>query len=184
MAIPINYLTVSRNIILNTKLALTSDNWTHWYETVGITPSAIYKLTTGFRHRPLFLCHRLCFEMFRAIKFERRGHASSGETLSSSRVLSLSSYILSRLSMIAGSNVGVLTYLYLHLYPHMTNPTDRCSFSYLVNFMPAVVGLALSNYVASCSVRYIFHSKFCDLQFHRGLLRPFSLFFFPCIMGL
>jgi hypothetical protein len=54
MVIPINYLTVSENIIFNTKLALTSDNWTHWYETVGITSSAIYKVTTGFRHRPLF----------------------------------------------------------------------------------------------------------------------------------
>jgi len=48
MVIPINYLKVSKNIISNTKLALTSDNWTHWYETVGITPSVIYKLTTRF----------------------------------------------------------------------------------------------------------------------------------------
>jgi hypothetical protein len=87
-------------------------------------------------------------EGFKNIVINKHCHASSGETLSSSRVLSLSSYILSRLSMIASSNVGVLTYIDLHLYPHMTNPTDRCSFSYLVNFMPAVVGLALSNYVA------------------------------------
>jgi hypothetical protein len=61
--------------------------------------------------------------------------------------------------MIAGSRVGGLTYLHLHLYPHMTNPTDRCSFPYLANFMAAVVGLALSNSVASCSVIYILHSK-------------------------
>jgi hypothetical protein len=54
MVIPINYLTVSKNINFNTKLALSSDNWTQKYETIGITPSAIYKLTTGFRHRPLF----------------------------------------------------------------------------------------------------------------------------------
>jgi hypothetical protein len=78
---------------------------------------------------------------------------------SSSHVLSLSGYILSRLSMIAGSSIGGLTYLHLHLYPHMTNPTDRCSFPYLANFMAAVVGLALSNSVASCSVIYILHSK-------------------------
>jgi hypothetical protein len=77
--------------------------------------------------------------------------------LSSSRVLSFSSYILSRLSIIAGSNVGGLTYLHLHLYPHMANLTDRCSFAYLANFMPVVVGLALSNSVASCSVIYILH---------------------------
>jgi hypothetical protein len=87
-------------------------------------------------------------EGFENIVINKHCHASFGETLSSSRVLSLSSYILSCLSMITGSNVGVLTYIYLHLYPHMTNPTDHCSFSYLVNFMPAVVGLALSNYVA------------------------------------
>ena len=78
---------------------------------------------------------------------------------SSSRVLSLSSYILSHLSMIAGSNVGVLTYLHLHLYPHMTNLTDCCSFPYLANFMVAVVRLALSNSAASCSVIYILNSK-------------------------
>jgi hypothetical protein len=78
---------------------------------------------------------------------------------SSSRVLSLSGYILSHLSMITGSSIGGLTYLHLHLYPHMTNPTDHCSFPYLANFMAAVVGLALSNSVASCSVIYILHSK-------------------------
>ena len=76
--------------------------------------------------------------------------------LSSARVLSVSSYILSRISMIAGSRIGRITYLHLHLYHHMTNPTDRCSFPYLANFMAAVVGLAPSNHVASCSVVYIF----------------------------
>jgi hypothetical protein len=86
---------------------------------------------------------------------------------SSSRPLSLSGYILSRLSMIAGSRVGGLTYLHLHLYPHMTNPTDRCSFPYLANFMAAVVGLALSN--SACFLFRDIHlalKTFCDLQFH------------------
>jgi hypothetical protein len=78
---------------------------------------------------------------------------------SSSRLLSLSGYLLSGLSMIAASSVGGLTYLHLRLYPHMMNPTHHCSFPYLANFMVAVVGLALSNSVASCSVIYIVHSK-------------------------
>jgi len=52
-----------------------------------------------------------------------------------------------------------MTYLHLHLYPHMTNLTDWCSFPYLANFMAAVVELALSKSVASCSMIYIFHSK-------------------------
>jgi hypothetical protein len=78
---------------------------------------------------------------------------------SSSHVLSLSGYIPSLLSMIMGCSVGELTYLHLHLYPHMTNLTDRCSFPYLANFMDTVSGLALSNSVASCSVIYIFHLK-------------------------
>jgi hypothetical protein len=78
---------------------------------------------------------------------------------SSSRVLSPSGYILSRLSMIAGSSVGGLTYLHFHLYPRMTNPTDRCSFPYLANFMAALAGLALSNSVASCSMIYMLNSK-------------------------
>jgi hypothetical protein len=78
---------------------------------------------------------------------------------SSSHVLSFCGYILSRLSMIVGSNVGGLTYLHLHLYPQMTNPIDRCSFPYLANFMVAVAELALSNAIASCSVIYTVHSK-------------------------
>jgi hypothetical protein len=59
--------------------------------------------------------------------------------LSSSCVLSLSSYILSLLSVIAGSNIGMLTYIHLHLYPHMMNEINCCSFSYLVNFMIVVL---------------------------------------------
>jgi hypothetical protein len=80
--------------------------------------------------------------------------------LSSSHVLSLSSYILSHLSIIVGSSIDGMTYIHLHLYPHMTNPTDHFSFPYLANFMSTVDGLALSNSVASCSVIYILHSKF------------------------
>jgi hypothetical protein len=78
---------------------------------------------------------------------------------SSSHVLPLCGYILSRLPMIASPSVGGLTYLRLHLYPHMTNPTDLCFFPYLANFMATVVGLALSNSAASCFVIYIVHSK-------------------------
>jgi len=78
---------------------------------------------------------------------------------SSSCVLSPSGYILSRLSMIAGSSVGGLTYIHFHLYPHMTNPTDHCSFPYLENFMATLARLPLLNSVASCSVIYILNSK-------------------------
>jgi hypothetical protein len=53
---------------------------------------------------------------------------------SSSRVLSSSGYILCRLSMIVGSSVVGSTYLHFHLYPHMTNPINHCSFTYLRNF--------------------------------------------------
>jgi hypothetical protein len=64
MVVHINYLTSSKNIIFNTKLSLTSDNWTHWYKKIGITPSTIYKLTTGFRHRPLFRVTDYAFKCF------------------------------------------------------------------------------------------------------------------------
>jgi len=86
---------------------------------------------------------------------------------SPSRLLSLYGYILSRLSMIAGSRVGGLTYLHLHLYPHVKNPTDHCSFPYSANFMVAVVGLALLNSAPSCCVIYILQSKL--LWFQRNL---------------
>ena len=77
---------------------------------------------------------------------------------SSSHVLWLCGYIISLLSIIVGSSVGGLTYLYLHLYNQMMNPTDHCCFSYLANFKAAVVGLAVSN-SASCCIMYILHSK-------------------------
>jgi hypothetical protein len=64
MVVHINYLTSSKNIIFNTKLSLTSDNWTHWYKKIGITPSTIYKLTIGFRHRPLFCVIDYAFKCF------------------------------------------------------------------------------------------------------------------------
>jgi hypothetical protein len=75
---------------------------------------------------------------------------------SSSRPLLLSGYILSYLSMIAGSRVGGLTYLHLHLYPHMTNPTDHCYFPYLTNFMTAVAGLAHTNSPFLLPIHYRF----------------------------
>jgi hypothetical protein len=78
---------------------------------------------------------------------------------SSFRVLWLSGYILSHLSMVVGSSIDRLTYIYLHLYNHTTNPTDCCCFPYLANFMAAVSGLAISNSSSSCFVMYILHSK-------------------------
>jgi hypothetical protein len=115
-----------------------------------------------FRVGAFELCWFLFHDIHLALKISMIYNSTVHSTLfpfSSSRVLSLSGYILSHLSMIAGSSIGRLTYLHLHLYPHMTNPTDHCSFPYLANFMAAVVGLALSNSVASCSVIYILHSK-------------------------
>jgi hypothetical protein len=49
-------------------------------------------------------------------------------SFSSSRLLSLFGYILSRLYMIVGSRVGELIDLHIHLYPHITSMNDRCSF--------------------------------------------------------
>jgi hypothetical protein len=72
----------------------------------------------------------------------------------------VSSYILSPISMITGSNVHGLTYLHLHLYPCMENWTACCSFSYLVNFMLMIAELAQLDSIAFCSVIYSFHSKF------------------------
>jgi hypothetical protein len=60
---------------------------------------------------------------------------------SSSRVLWLSIYILSILSIIVGSSIGRMKHLCLHIYNRTTNPTKRCFFPYLVNFMATVVGL-------------------------------------------
>jgi hypothetical protein len=117
---------------------------------------------TLFRVGAFELCSFLFCDIHLALKISVIYNSTVHSTLfpfSSSRVLSPSGYVLSRLSMIAGSSVGGLTYLHFHLYPHMTNPTDRCSFPYLANFMAALVGLALSNSAASCSVIYILHSK-------------------------
>jgi hypothetical protein len=82
-----------------------------------------------------------------------------GLAFSSSRSLSLSGYILSRLSMVSGSRVGRLTCLHLHLYPHTTDRVDRCSFPYLANFMAVVAGSTLTNPTVYRSVIYILHSK-------------------------
>jgi hypothetical protein len=57
---------------------------------------------------------------------------------SRSPLLSLSSYILSHLSMIAGSWVGGLIDIHLHLYPHITSLIDHRSFPYSANFMATV----------------------------------------------
>jgi hypothetical protein len=59
-SIPTNFL----SFLIYIGYALTSDNCTHWYETVGIRPSTIYKLTTGFRHRPLFHVTDYAFKCF------------------------------------------------------------------------------------------------------------------------
>jgi len=114
--------------------------------------------------------------------------------LSSSRVLSLSRYILSRLSLIMGSSVGGLTYLHIHLYLHMTNPTNRCSFPYLGQFYghscpvhafelccflfcdlryPSLCSLfTVSNTYVPCSDIYILHPKnFRDMKFMPLLVR-------------
>jgi len=52
-----------------------------------------------------------------------------------SPLLSLFVSILSRIYMIMGSWVGGLTDPHLHLYSHITSPTDCHSFPYLANFM-------------------------------------------------
>jgi hypothetical protein len=74
--------------------------------------------------------------MFRAIQLERQGLASSANTFATCFG---SSYC--RVHETCNPNVGGLTYLYLHLYNHMTNPTDHCCFPYLANFMSTIVGL-------------------------------------------
>jgi hypothetical protein len=110
---------------------------------------------------------KLCFFLFRDIHIALKIsmiYNSTADSLvlfpfSSSHVLSLCGYILSLFSMIMGSSVGGLTFIHLHLYPHMTNPTDRCSFPYLANFMAMVATLTLSNSASSCFVLYIVHSK-------------------------
>jgi hypothetical protein len=88
---------------------------------------------------------------------------------SSSHVLSLYGYILSRLSMIVGYNIGGMTYLHLHLYPHVTNPIDHCSFPYISNFMAFTKQLAfgprpyinwlLDSDIVPSSVLQIMHSN-------------------------
>jgi hypothetical protein len=83
----------------------------------------------------------ICWFLFRNIHLTLEISALYNSTahstlfpFSSSCVLSPSSYILCRLSMIAGSSIVEMTYLHFHLYPHMTNPINCCSFPYLHNF--------------------------------------------------
>jgi hypothetical protein len=105
-----------------------------------------------------FLFHDIHLVLKISVVYNSTAH-STFFPFSSSHVLSPSSYILSHFSMIVGSSVGEITYLHFHLYPHMTNLTDCCSFPYLANFMSALAGLILSNSTASCSVIYILKSK-------------------------
>jgi hypothetical protein len=117
---------------------------------------------TLFRVGSFELCWFFFCDIHIALKISIVYNSTMHSTLfpfSSSCVLSPSGYILSRLYMIAGSSIGGLEYLRFHLYPHMMNPTDRFSFPYLANFMAALARLALSNFVSSCSVIYILHSK-------------------------
>jgi hypothetical protein len=97
---------------------------------------------TLFRVGTFELCSFLFRDIHLALKIFVIYNSTMHSSLfpfSSSRVLSPSGYVLSRLSMIVGSSVGGLTYLHFHLYPHMMNPTDHCSFPYLANFMVALV---------------------------------------------
>jgi hypothetical protein len=123
MVIHINYLTISKNIIFNTKLTLTGDNCTHWYETVGITPSAIYKLTTGFRHHPLFHVTNYAFKCFKRYNLN----------IGASRILERPCHLVLDSPIVGFTKFPILGYCFR---------------------------LALSNFVGSCSVIYILHSKF------------------------
>ena len=75
---------------------------------------------------------------------------------SSSHPLFLYGYILSLLFMIVVCTVDGLTYLHLHIYPHMINLTNHCFFPYLVNFMAAVAGLAHTNSSFLLPIHYLF----------------------------
>jgi hypothetical protein len=52
-------------------------------------------------------------------------------------LLCVSGSILCHVYVLAGSRCGELTNRHLHLYLHITSPTDRRSFAYLANFMNA-----------------------------------------------
>jgi hypothetical protein len=58
--------------------------------------------------------------------------------------------------MMGACRVRGLAYLHFHLYLHMTNPTDHCSFAHLGNFMVVVVGLAHTNWPFLLPARYRF----------------------------
>jgi len=74
--------------------------------------------------------------MFRAIQLEGPGLTSSADTFST--CFGSSSWWVHE---ICSSSVGGLAYLHFHLYNQTTNPTDRCCFQYLANFMSTVVVL-------------------------------------------
>jgi hypothetical protein len=74
--------------------------------------------------------------MFRAIQLEGLGLTSSADTFSA--------YFGSsfwRVHEICSSSIGVLAYLYFHLYNQTTNPTDCYCFRYLAIFMSTVSAL-------------------------------------------
>jgi hypothetical protein len=75
--------------------------------------------------------------MFEVIQFERWGLVSSAYTFAA--YFGSSCF---RVHEMCNPGIGGLTYLYLHLYNHTTNPTDRCCFPYLANFISTVVELA------------------------------------------
>jgi hypothetical protein len=80
-----------------------------------------------FRVRAFELCCFLFHDIHIAVNFFLI-YNSITESLvlfpfSSSLVLSLCHYIISRLSINVGSSLGRLRYLHLHIYNHTTNPT-------------------------------------------------------------
>jgi len=91
-----------------------------------------------------------------------------------SHPLWLSGFILSRPSMMGGCRVCRLTYLHLHLYLHMTNPTNRYTFPYLGNFMAAFTGSTHTNQPFVLPARY----HFLDIY-----LLPFLWYPVPELVG-
>jgi hypothetical protein len=77
----------------------------------------------------------------------------------SSPLLCVFGSILCHVSVLVGSRGGELTNRHLHLYLHITSPTDRRSFAYLANFMNA--GSRIGAIELWCPVFgvYILHPK-------------------------
>jgi hypothetical protein len=94
---------------------------------------------------------------------------------SSSPLLCVFGSILSRVSVLTGSQGGKLKNPHLHLYLHITSLTDCRLFAYLANFMNA--GSRIGAIELWCPVFrvYILHQNFSDLQFDPRLLELASL---------